>query len=127
VGYRWQSNGVFIAGATSASLLVNNASVSASYRVVITNLCGSVTSQVAQLIVPLPFSLGSEAYDTNLMRVIGPTNPAYTNLPYVIEASTTLTNWSPIYTNGIPLILLKYADPNMTNYPYRFYRARPWP
>src|SRR5262249_9070115 len=42
LGYRWQSNGVDIAGATTATYTINNASNSASYRVVITNLCGSI-------------------------------------------------------------------------------------
>ncbi|HEY2951907.1 MAG TPA: immunoglobulin domain-containing protein, partial [Verrucomicrobiae bacterium] len=127
VGYRWQSNNLFLAGANGASLTVNNASNSAMYSVVVTNVCGSITSLVAQLTVVPPFALGSEAYDTNRVRVVGPTNPTYTNLPYVIEASTTLTNWSPIYTNLIPVFVLKFADPAMTNYPHRFYRAKSWP
>ncbi len=53
--------------------------------------------------------------------------PAQTN---VIQASTDLVHWSPIYTNigsytnfGTTLI----TDPGKSNYPYRFYRTAPWP
>jgi hypothetical protein len=41
----------------------------------------------------------------------------------VIEASTDLTNWLPIYTNPVPTNVLFYADPDTGKYPGRFYRA----
>jgi len=49
---------------------------------------------------------------------------------YVIEAttnstSTHLTGWLPILTNTVPgSTLLKFTDPERTNYLYRFFRAR---
>jgi len=46
-------------------------------------------------------------------------------LSYVIQASTNLTNWLPIYTNTIPG-LLNFSDYDATNYPARFYRMA-WP
>jgi hypothetical protein len=46
-------------------------------------------------------------------------------LPYVIQASTNLTNWLPIYTNTVPG-LLYFSDYNATNFPARFYRMT-WP
>lgn len=57
--YQWQRNNgaggswVNLAGATAASYTINNAQVSHSgqYRVVITNLAGTVTSQAAVLVV----------------------------------------------------------------------------
>jgi hypothetical protein len=42
---------------------------------------------------------------------------------YVIEASTTLTNWVPISTNALPDCVLEFVDTNAVNFPYRFYRA----
>ena len=38
----------------------------------------------------------------------------------IIQASTNLLNWVPIYTNVSPF---SFTDSNSTNYPYRFYRA----
>src|SRR5579884_380088 len=43
-------------------------------------------------------------------------------LPYVIEASTNLLNWAPVFTN-IAGGLLDFADANRSNYPKRFYRV----
>ena len=46
-------------------------------------------------------------------------------LPYVIQASTNLMNWLPIYTNTEPG-LLDFSDSDATNFPARFYRMT-WP
>jgi hypothetical protein len=39
---------------------------------------------------------------------------------YIIEASTNLVIWAPIYTNGGSFM---FTDPNAPNYNRRFYRA----
>jgi uncharacterized protein YgiM (DUF1202 family) len=41
----------------------------------------------------------------------------------VIEASTDLAGWLPIFTNTTPTNVLFYTDPDTGNYPGRFYRA----
>jgi hypothetical protein len=41
----------------------------------------------------------------------------------VIEACTNLSGWARIFTNTTPTNVLFYADPDATNYPWRFYRA----
>ena len=46
-------------------------------------------------------------------------------LPYVIQASTNLVDWLPIFTNAVPG-LLDFVDFGATNYPARFYRMT-WP
>jgi len=46
-------------------------------------------------------------------------------LPYVIQASTNLLDWLPIFTNVVPG-LLNFTDFDATNYPVRFYRMT-WP
>jgi len=46
-------------------------------------------------------------------------------LPYVIQASTNLLTWLPIFTNAVPG-LLDFSDFDATNYPARFYRMS-WP
>ncbi len=55
LSYQWQKDGIAVAGATSASLNVVNATVSGSYQVVVTNVAGSVASSSALLTVrPAP-------------------------------------------------------------------------
>ncbi|MDE3066802.1 MAG: hypothetical protein KGJ60_04535 [Verrucomicrobiota bacterium] len=54
------------------------------------------------------------AYHTFQLNVTG------SSAPTVIEASTNLADWAPIYTNTPPFT---FTDPNAANYPYRFYRA----
>jgi len=46
-------------------------------------------------------------------------------LPYLIQASTNLRDWVPVFTNTIPG-LLNFVDFDATNYPARFYRMN-WP
>jgi 3-isopropylmalate dehydratase small subunit len=41
----------------------------------------------------------------------------------LIEASTNLSGWSPLYTNSTPTNVLFYTDPNANNFLWRFYRA----
>jgi hypothetical protein len=45
----------------------------------------------------------------------------------VIEASSNLTGWLPIFTNTTPTNVLFYSDPGAANYPWRFYRAFQFP
>lgn len=42
---------------------------------------------------------------------------------YIIQASTTLTNWIPISTNTLPNCVLDFVDTDSVNFPHRFYRA----
>jgi len=45
----------------------------------------------------------------------------------VIEASTNLAGWAPVFTNTIPTNTLFYTDPDATNFSWRFYRAFQFP
>jgi len=45
----------------------------------------------------------------------------------VIQASTDLSSWVPIFTNTYPTNVLFYTDPDPGNYPGRFYRAFQFP
>lgn len=45
-----------------------------------------------------------------------------TALNYIIQATTNLTDWSPIFTNALPG-LLDFHDIDSTNYSRRFYRV----
>ncbi len=103
--YQWRKNNVNIAGATNASLTLNNISAAdaASYDVVITGTCGNATSNTATLVVNTapaittqPASLvrctGTNAtfsvaatgtgltyqWQKNTVNIPGAVNPAYT-------------------------------------------------
>jgi hypothetical protein len=45
------------------------------------------------------------------------------NRNYVVEASTNLTLWSPIWTNTATDASLLFEDPNTANFVRRFYRV----
>jgi len=49
------------------------------------------------------------------------TNPS--GNAYVVQASTNLQTWVPIYTNPAPPAVTNFIDVNATNFPYRFYRV----
>jgi hypothetical protein len=60
VTYQWQKNGVDIAGATSASLVLNNVAATddgSTYSCIVSNGCGSETSAGATLTVSTPISI----------------------------------------------------------------------
>jgi len=47
-----------------------------------------------------------------------------TNQTIVVEASTNLANWQPIWTNTLPGASADFVDPEWLQHPNRFYRAR---
>jgi hypothetical protein len=47
-----------------------------------------------------------------------------TNQTIVVEASTNLPNWQPIWTNSLPGASADFVDPEWLNHSNRFYRAR---
>ena len=47
-----------------------------------------------------------------------------TNQTIVVEASTDLANWQPIWTNTLSTLSTNFVDPDWVNYPQRFYRLR---
>lgn len=70
LNYQWYFNGTELPGAAASSLLRNNAQPihSGHYQVVVSNAFGSVTSQVATLVVTLPPSvelLFADNFDVN--------------------------------------------------------------
>lgn len=43
---------------------------------------------------------------------------------YVVEASTNLATWTPVFTNAPTGSLFQFVDPDATNHQFRFYRGR---
>jgi len=66
---------------------------------------------------PEPIVLSGASVSNNVFQMTITANPGSN---YTIQASTTLVNWLPIYTNISPFI---FSDPYTSNYPSRFYRA----
>ena len=122
--YQWRFNGASIAGATNATLTLTNVqSVNAGgYSVVASNFIGSITSATAELVVSgaASFQLGSGAGWTNggfRLQLSGPTTGC------VIEASTNLSVWRPLFTNVSLPSDFEFIDRTAADYPWRFYRA----
>jgi len=46
------------------------------------------------------------------------------NQTIVVEASTNLANWQPVWTNTLSGTATNFTDPQWKNYPHRFYRAQ---
>jgi len=110
---------------TFGPVSANNAG---NYCVVISNPYGSVTSAVVSLTVAIPtnppqiissgtnFGLLTNQFGFNLNAAYGQT--------IVVDGSTNLLDWTPLFTNTANGSPFYFYDPAWTNFPWRFYRAR---
>jgi len=108
---------------TLGSVSSNNAG---NYSVVIASPSGSVTSAVVPLVVTLPppqifthgagFGFLTNRFGFNLSSPTGQT--------VIVDGSTNLVNWTPLYTNTAGGDPIYFFDPASTNFHRRFYRAR---
>ena len=106
--YRWRRNGAFIAGATNASLVLNNVQLtnSATYSVLITNSLSSVTSSNATLVVIAPPTIQNQTGD---LAVGAGTNASFS---VTVTGSAASFLWS---RDGSPL---SYATNAVLNIPH---------
>lgn len=126
-GYQWQFNGGNISAATSSSLTVTNfqSSNEGGYRVIVSNVVGSVMSATATLLANSPLRLGTSYGLTNgnfQLQIVGKSGSNY-----VLETSTTLTNWTPVFTNSSSNGLINLLDTNTGSFSKKFYRAKSGP
>jgi hypothetical protein len=113
---------------TQTNLSLANAG---NYSVVITSPYGSVTSSVVLLTVIVPPQIvtsgtnfgfttnpsgNSSGFGFNVVGMVGQT--------IVVDGSTNLMNWTPLYTNSTGTNPAYFFDPASTNLPSRYYRAR---
>jgi len=126
--YQWQFDGANLTAATNATLVLNPvaAANAGSYDVVVTNAYGSVTSSTPTLSVlgvPVSFvtSSGSIQYSNGQFHL---TLSGLTGQGSVlIEASTDLTQWTPVFTNPPGFGTIQFVDPATANFRSRYYRA----
>jgi arabinogalactan endo-1,4-beta-galactosidase len=126
--YQWQFNNTNLAGATNSAVVLGNvqASNAGPYRVVLTNSYGAVTSAVALLGVtgvPASFFSGPGGLQLSngqfLFSLTGLTGQG----AVVIDGSTNLVQWVPIFTNPSAFGAATIIDSNAGSFPWRYYRA----
>ena len=124
--YQWRFNGADIPGATASSLTVSNlyAANEGSYQVLASNHEGFASSARAVVLLnsPLRISYPATPAGSYNLRLSGPAGK-----PLILEASTNLTTWSPVFTNAAPTGIIEFIDAGMTNTRTRFYRAASLP
>ena len=97
-----------------------------NYTVVITGASGSVTSSVAPLVghpAPAAIFAGGAKFGF-LTNRFGFNLSSPTGQTVVVDGSTNLVTWTPLYTNTAGGNPIYFDDPASTNFPRRFYRAR---
>ena len=131
LGYQWQCNGTnltdnaSISGSQYASLTLFSAQAAdaGSYRVIVTNSYGSVTSSVAQLTVT-----GGPAAPPHLQNVhLNAGQFAFdldgdAGCKLLIQASTDLKHWVTLRGCQLTNSPLGFVDPESHLHPQRFYR-----
>jgi len=126
--YQWQFDGANLPTGTGSTLSVTNAQITnaGSYWAVVTGINGPTTSSVVTLsLTNVPVSFVNNA--SALQYSGGQFSIQLTNLTgqgaIIIESSTNLIQWTPIYTNPSAFGTALFIDPNAGNYPFQFYRA----
>jgi sugar lactone lactonase YvrE len=114
----------------SSILVLTNVSANnaGNYTVVITSPYGSVTSAVAVLTVTVPRTppqilVGNASFGF-LTNHFGFTFSGVAGQNIVIDGSSDLKGWSPLFTNVPGNNFIYFFDPASTNFLWRFYRAR---
>ena len=118
--YQWQLNGVNIADATNATLVIPypNSTHAGIYSIVVSNAYGVTTSQAATLTL-----LSIQTYAG--LTISGPIGASYR-----IDARSTVspTNvWQTLTNFALPSSPFLFIDYDSPNHPTRFYRAVPLP
>jgi hypothetical protein len=115
---------------TVSTLTVKNISsaTAGNYSVQIKNGVGTTTSQNALVIIlantisnVVSFVATGTGLTSNGFK-IQLSGPSGTN--YVIQASTDLKNWTPIFTNAAPTGGISFTDTAASSLPFRYYRAK---
>lgn len=129
VGYQWRFNGDDLPGANDPVLRLPNVATTqaGTYSVRVANQFGTVTSDSAQLQVPLvvPIRWTGVATHADGGLVLSVQGTAGTRV--AIEASSDLRAWTPLGTFTLADGTLEFRDSEMPRPALRFYRARQVP
>ncbi len=125
--YQWRKNGNSIGGATASNYSVTNAQVAATgaYSVEISNGLIAIVSSEATLTVNPALSLksgdGNFGFVSNQFgfNVAGPSGQTI-----VVETSTNLIQWEPIYTNTLSTNGFYYLDATPGDASQKYFRLR---
>ncbi|MGH7870462.1 MAG: hypothetical protein ACREP9_23160 [Candidatus Dormibacteraceae bacterium] len=134
--FQWLFDGAPIASAVGSVLSFNaQAASSGYYSVIVSNVSGSVTSQVARLKVflPAPTAHSFNSIQVNADHSTSLTFTGDTTFPfarnydlYPLEISSNLVDWAPLAllhrTNQEPDIL-RFVDADAPKFSQRFYRT----
>lgn len=86
-------------------------------------------SDFSALTVAKPSIVPNGKLSANYLKPGGQFQITMNSLPgqsYIVQVSTNLVNWVPLFTNSTPVNgLFQYVDPQAANYPSRFYRIVP--
>ena len=120
------TNGPLMSGLQSNSVTVADAQFTnaGGYTLIVSNSSGSATSAVATLTVlgaPVSFNPSTLHYGNGkfIAQITGLTGQGLV----VIDASTNLIQWTPVFTNPSAVGTISFTDSNAASYPRRFYRA----
>lgn len=131
LSYQWTKDGVLLSGETNAVLVLTNvqSDTTGSYRVIISNSVGTVTSDEATINLATPSQAAAQL-------AVSPTGPREFTLQgrpgnrYVISYSRELgssSSWIPLKTITLPHVApfepFVWIDETATNAAGRFYRA----
>ena len=113
-------------------LLTNVSGTNAgNYSVVISSPYGSVTSVVATLTVIVPpqiitsgTNFGFTTNQSGNQSGFGFNLSGTVSQTIVVDGSTNMLDWTPLFTNTVGTNSVYFFDPTSTNLPGRFYRAR---
>lgn len=120
LSYQWYFNGNPITGQTGASLVLSNIQPTraGSYSVVVSNVAGNVTSDVARLQV-FPACVDLQMYAG--LNVTGEIGKTYV-IRYTLDpGSTDFSTWTPIATNRLSSPTWFFLDFDSPSTPKRFY------
>jgi hypothetical protein len=122
-GYQWLKNGSPLANATNATLTIASAGAgdAANYSVIVSNVAGSVTSDIATLTVNVPATPTIGALTLSGGQLTFTVSGAAGYL-YGIQTSTNLANWQTVFTTNATTMPFGWTDASLVD-PQRFYRA----
>jgi len=123
--YQWRHASTNLPGAIQDQFEISNAQLdqAGEYSVVITNVAGSATSSKAHLAVTLPLPPEFESIEILPDHQVRLWLLGVTNLPFAVEVSTNLSDWSEALSGVLSNSPAALLDDSASNASTRFYRA----